>query len=354
MSQYLSEKLRLLSFCCIMLVLYIHSGFHFTEAEAGDMMLNHYLQECISGMLGRLAVPMFFAMSGFLFFRGTEESIKVVYRKLRRRIRTLLIPYLLAASFLPTVFLLLKLTGLLDFLVSKSFYYLTEPWWKILFRVFLYNVPDEGPFAFHLWFLRDLIIVVCFTPFLWKLKRIRFGLEAFMLAMFVLFLFEVRFPPAKAFLWFCLGAQYFQKLVQTSWIKGGAIAYVVISLLQIVFPNDDWRYVEVPLTAIGILCAWSCYERLVPKSFSLASHARLNTICQGTFFVYLYHIPLLLVVCRGIELCLHRSSVVDAFAYLVSPWITMGCLVMIAMLLHKIFPRFYAVLVGGRVFATLL
>lgn len=352
MSQYLSDKLRLLSFVSIVLVLYIHSTFHYTDAEVGGMLLNYYLQEPISSMLGRLAVPMFFAMSGFLFFRGTEENEKKVFQKQRRRIKTLLIPYLLAASFMPIVFLLLKLTGLLDFLVSKSFYYLSEPWWKILFRVFLYNVPDEGPFAFHLWFLRDLIIVVCFTPLLWRLKRLKFGIEAFMAILFVLLLFDVQ--PAKAFFWFCLGAQFFQKQSPTSLAFVGLLFYVIVSLFQIVFPNEAWRYFEIPMTAIGVLSVWYSYDKLMPQTFSLISHKWLDLLCQSTFFIYLYHIPLKVFVSKSMMLALHPSSSAYAFCYLFSPWITIACLVMIALLLHKFFPRFYSVLVGGRVFRSTL
>ena len=62
MSRYLSEKLRLISFICIVLVLYIHSNFHYADAGEVGMMLNSYLQQVISGMIGGLAVPMFFAI----------------------------------------------------------------------------------------------------------------------------------------------------------------------------------------------------------------------------------------------------------------------------------------------------
>ena len=195
MSRYLSEKLRLISFICIVLVLYIHSGFHYPDAGEVGMMLNSYLQKIISDMIGGLAVPMFFAISGFLFFRGTEESIKTVYQKLHRRVRTLFIPFILAAMFLPSVFLILKLSGLLDFLFTKSFQYLSEPWWMLLCRVFVFNLPDDGPFTTQLWFLRDLIVVMCFTPLLWRLKRKKFRLEILMLLLFVVSLFVHRFLP---------------------------------------------------------------------------------------------------------------------------------------------------------------
>lgn len=65
MTQYLSDKLRVLSFVSILLVLYIHSSFH--EDEINGMEINIMTQDFISGMVGRCAVPLFYIISGWLF-----------------------------------------------------------------------------------------------------------------------------------------------------------------------------------------------------------------------------------------------------------------------------------------------
>ncbi len=349
MYQYLSDKLRLLSLVSIVLVVYIHSGFHYTDSEVGGMVLNYYLQEGISGMLGRLAVPLFFAISGFLFFRGTEEDEKVVYQKLRRRVRTLVIPFIFAALFQPIVFLLLEHTPAASYMNTSFSQYLTEPWWKILCRIFYYDFPNETPFAFQLWFLRDLIIVMCFTPLLWKMKRIRLGMEAFMFMMLVLILLDLKHVPSKAFFWFCFGAQYLQGLRWSSITPILLLSYCLFSVLQLVFPNDLWIYFEVPIILVGLLCLWAYYDKLIPQSFILSSQKSLWVLCQCIFFVYLYHMPLLHVVRKGIVAILHPSSLTYALSYLISPWILIVILVAVSILLNKYMPKFYSLLVGGRV-----
>ena len=50
MTQYLSDKLRILSLISIIFVLYIHSGFHADEIEG--MVINDRVQEFMSGMRG--------------------------------------------------------------------------------------------------------------------------------------------------------------------------------------------------------------------------------------------------------------------------------------------------------------
>ena len=52
MTKFLSDKIKVLSFISIILVLYIHSGFHNYPNEIQGMVFNSNLQNFISGMIG--------------------------------------------------------------------------------------------------------------------------------------------------------------------------------------------------------------------------------------------------------------------------------------------------------------
>lgn len=82
MTKYLSDKLRVLSLVSIILVLYIHSGFHADEIEG--MVLNDRVQTFVSGMMGRCAVPLFYVISGYLFFLKVPEGMKSIFGKMRK------------------------------------------------------------------------------------------------------------------------------------------------------------------------------------------------------------------------------------------------------------------------------
>ena len=107
MTQYLSDKFKVLSLISIILVLYIHSGFHDYPNEIQGMIFNANLQNFISGMIGRCAVPLFYAISGYLFFTGLYGGRNANYQKLwfkiKKRGKTLLVPYIIACLF-PVVF----------------------------------------------------------------------------------------------------------------------------------------------------------------------------------------------------------------------------------------------------------
>lgn len=52
MTQYQSDKIKIISFLSIILVLYIHSSFHDYPHEIQGMLFNHYLQELYRNVWG--------------------------------------------------------------------------------------------------------------------------------------------------------------------------------------------------------------------------------------------------------------------------------------------------------------
>lgn len=103
---YVSDKLKVLSFASIILVLYIHSGYHDLPNEIQGMPFNHTLQAVIGGRLGQLAVPLFFMISGYLYFRNIS-LVRDCLPKMRRRAATLLVPFIIAYLLSPWVFIAL-------------------------------------------------------------------------------------------------------------------------------------------------------------------------------------------------------------------------------------------------------
>lgn len=79
--RYLSDKIKLLSLFSIILVLYIHSGFHNYPNEILGMKFNNMLQELISEKIGRCAVPLFYMISGFLFFKIRTMALELFTKR---------------------------------------------------------------------------------------------------------------------------------------------------------------------------------------------------------------------------------------------------------------------------------
>ena len=158
-SQY--DVIRQVRFPMIVLVTFAHSYGHVAEdfnLLTSDWSTYEFLKLLVSQTLVKVAVPVFFIMSGYLFFSNVKEWNFNVYRqKMLRRAKTLLIPYLIW-----NLLMVMKLKT-----ISWSFFwnYIPEAGRQIdWFGAEHYLV---APANMPLWFLRDLIVVSLLTPIIY-------------------------------------------------------------------------------------------------------------------------------------------------------------------------------------------
>ena len=348
MTQYLSDKLRVLSLVSIILVLYIHSGFHADEIEG--MMWNDSVQTFVSGMMGRCAVPLFYVISGYLFFLKVPEGMKSIYGKIRKRVETLVVPYIVGCLFFVGFGVLMAvLPGVSKYMNSSMMPLFSNPVGEILRSIF-YDAGNGSPCAFQLWFLRDLILIVATSP-LWYLilKHLRWILVVTCLSLTYL---HIPFIPFYALFWFLLGGQ----LVQVKNKYGGAcltvftiVVFLFLSVVQLFMPDMiDWELVKIPIVILGLISIWGIYDMVLGKDFKLSEHRWLATACQFTFFIYLFHEPTLNIVRKLIVVVLGKNEFGYLASYLISPWIFAVCAVFAGLFFRKYLPRVYNVCTGGR------
>lgn len=352
MTQYLSDKLRVLSLISIILVLYIHSGFHADEIKG--MLMNDRVQDFVSGMMGRCAVPLFYVISGYLFFLKVPEGMKSIYGKMRKRVRTLVVPYIIGCLFFVGFGVLMAvLPGVSKYMNSSVMPLFSKPIGEILRSIF-YDAGNGTPCAFQLWFLRDLILIVATSP-LWYIC-LRYLKLAFVAVLFILTYLDVPHVPFYPLFWFVLGGQLTKVKIEMGGVNGviniGLLAlclFLVLSIVELFFPEMiDWKSLRIPIILIGIVGAWGLYDAVVGKNFSLLQHQWLTTACQFTFFIYIFHEPTLNIFRKLIVVVLGKNEFGYMASYLISPWIFTVCAVFAGLLFRKYLPRVYDVCTGGR------
>lgn len=356
MTQYLSDKLRVMSLLAILFVLYIHSGFHADEIQG--MVVNGRVQEFVSGMMGRCAVPLFYVISGYLFFLKVPDGMKSIYGKMKKRVRTLLVPYLIGCLFFVGFLALVECmpftsrfmnTGIMP-LFQKSI-------GNVLCSIF-FDAGNGSPCAFQLWFLRNLILIVATSP-VWYVCLKRLG-WTFVAVVFVLNFVDMSYNPFYSLFWFVLGGQ----LVKYGRVFGGGnsekslakrigalclIVFICLSFCQLFLPTiAKWEMLRIPIIMIGIIGVWWLYDAVAGGDFSLTNHRWVGTACRFTFFIYLFHEPTLNIVRKLIVVVLGKNEVGYMVSYLLSPWIFAVCAVLIGMVLRRYCGRVYEVCVGGR------
>lgn len=300
----------------------------------------------------RLAVPLFFLISGYLFFKGLENWDKQVYLdKMKRRARTLLVPYILW-NILAVVFFY-GYTVLRMRLKGEPFISFPEQWqqWGGL-RLFWDS--DQGlPLNYSLWYVRDLIIFVIAAPLIyWILKKIRWVGIAILGVVFLVF-DNIHFLGGLLFfsLGCCLRICGHSILDMTRTVKWPALILSCLSLVAIVLTYREYRPLSNFLMRVFILSgvmtvflgAATAYRKQFVKDTPL--------LTRSSFFIFAAHAILIInefahyIVLHTLPLQGDAYYSVDLF---LRPAIAIAMCLGLYWIMSKVTPRTLGILTGGR------
>ncbi|MDR3128896.1 MAG: acyltransferase, partial [Tannerellaceae bacterium] len=165
-----SQVIDLLRFPLIVGVVFIHINLLAVNGgpDAGldwdSFSVYQVCRQLFSGVLTAVAVPLFFIISGFLFFRNIDFSKQVYIKKLSSRMRTLLIPYLFW-NFV--AFLLHFVIHSIPALKALSHRIVDFSLMQIFWGKVVDNTLEALPISGQFWFIRDLMVLVVLTPFVY-------------------------------------------------------------------------------------------------------------------------------------------------------------------------------------------
>ena len=343
MTAYLSYKLRNLSALLILMVIYIHM--YYSEGES--MYTLTTIEGIIGGGICRVAVPLFYIISGYLFFLSVPDGMKSIGQKLKKRCRTLLVPYILANIFTFVFYLILNILALEIKAVDNvmNFKVLNmirggNPW-DTFWMVF------NPPIAFQLWFVRDLMIAMLVSPLIWMIHRWIKDNAIFPLVLIVLFAI-CTISQITAFCFFYLGGwiaisgKQIDTRCQSS--KMAASIFIIYILMSVFYglghlPDNIARC--IPL--IGIPALWMTYDMI-----RIPENSNLTKLLTGyTFFIYLIHEPLLNIF-KKIPLLVNQGEIMLTVCYLTIPIVFYVTASWFGKWMKGIIPRLYSVYTGGR------
>jgi surface polysaccharide O-acyltransferase-like enzyme len=347
---YNSQKLLVQSSVLILLVLYIHSFYN----EAVGTEYASFVQLFMGGGgLANIAVPMFFVFSGFLFYHGTQTA-KECFPKIRKRVHSLIIPYVLwNIIFVLWYVVLQNLPGIGGMINSDIIADITKG--NVLENL---NNIFVAPVAFQLWFLRDLIIMVLFSPLIYywiKYTRWYGALAILLLHPWLMTLsktfnqFGVAYFVLGGTIAMCSDLEYVTKRVCSTpvFIMSFVVWLVHATLLalQIQVAFCHWGVLSV---LAGMITTWKVYDFLASKTQVIHVMSPLRPLLGYSFFVYLFHEPAFNIIKKIGVKALGTGDIALIVLFLINPIIMYFISVLVAKLLQKIMPKVYGVLVGGR------
>lgn len=335
------EYINNLRFPLILGVVADHASVCMPQSVRGDDLAS--LLFSMLQVVVKISVPVFFIISGMLFFRNTEEFGKDVYLgKLRTRVRTLLVPYILW-SLICLLYLCMKQlpailhTGNTD---SISNMFTLQIFWMIN-----NGLPLHSP----LWYVRDLILLTVCSPLVWLIiSRLRY---VGMTVIFVLYMINdidsrISFPISIFF--FSLGAYLSICRIDVSRIamkmQWWTLALAMVMLCCAVQGNITLARFSQAIIAVGcmLLSAFLTgrYGKTVPRQLT-----------DSVFFVYAAHTIVFVMVCNSILSIFIPDTSILALLFLRLLVVSMAAAslcVMVYTILKRIFPKTIAILTGSR------
>lgn len=258
-SKYHSSKITILNSVLIMMVLYIHSYYLEGEKYRAALALQHFL-----GAFCGTANHLFFFLSGLLFFNGITQ-IKDCIAKIKKRVRNLLIPYLIWNVVFVLWYVALNcIPGVKGFINSNILGHFETTIWESL--CFLWIAPASFP----LWFLRDLMVMVGLSPIIYLfIKYLKiYGIMFYMLLSLFL-------PNSGMF--FILGAAVamlsdLDRLEK--WLNVPLVICCIVVFLGgclfIAFQSKEYK-VSTVLTFVmgitGMIATWRSYDFIAKGKF---------------------------------------------------------------------------------------
>lgn len=330
MNTNLSKTFDLLRFPLAILVVYLHIAPVISPLAYVDVPTDayYYVNKTVC-LIAACAVPCFFLISGYLLvFNIKKLTISIYGEKLRKRVKTLLIPYIIWNVM---AFVYLKLTRQWPDSVTFSALFL-------------------APANFPLWFVRNLIVMVVLFPLFWWFGRWFkwYGFFSITLAFVVLPVPAIhRFTVLSVYFFYTgiIGGIYKAHLDNfLQWMKCLCVAIFLILFMMEIFANPERAnalYNAYLLSGVGAFL-------MIAHTISLHSveYTYMGLLASSSFFIFVSHKLGATYIAKAIVGKLSSSSEVAVF--MVGPLLaTLLCFVVYATM-RRYTPKLLGILTGGK------
>ncbi len=336
MNKLESNKITIMYFLMSVLVILIHSVNNETKFQA-------FFSE---NGIGQFAVPMFFFISGFLFFRNIS-SIEGVKSKLRKRVRTVLLPYLLWNLIYYAINLLYK-PGSGISIIS------------------IYDAAFNYTYNPSFWFVCQLILLNVISPLLYyafKGEMRNSVILILVISLLIYFYIDIPYINEDAIIYYYAGA-IFSKLYngnKVNFIDRRYILPTLILAIAMYVINRCIYYNIGSSTHLHRLFILSViYTRLsvVVAMFYICDlifrYDKTYSFMEHTFFLYAIHYMIvrgLTILMRFITYRYAPASAILAIETITFIMIPIICVVVsdkLSRYLSRRFHKAYAILTGDR------
>lgn len=286
--------------------------------------------------LTQVAVPFFFIVSGYFFFRKTGYSRHEYMAMLKKKWETLALPYLFWNA-----------TGMLTLMATGQF----ERTTPLACLIKLINNEYYGP----LWYVKDLIVFMTVCPLIFMIRwdKLTSRAKQTIIVTALCCLWYCWIPvdtrlcsTEGVFFFFVGGIIQHSKIALTDKNKKRLLyicmpLWIGISLADL--PLWQMAWLNKVCIVTGITTVWLIYD-LMPYKLT----KQVMNVSSFSFFLYVTHFYVIKIMKLGTAALFFNNNTASALSYLIMPLATSAICVVIGICVKKIFPRLYGLTTGGR------
>jgi len=337
------ESIETLRFPLALFVVMEHTFLQYNMADGNQSMLYIFFDAFLRGN----SVPVFFFISGYLFFYGCADfNMKIWMRKLESRIHTLLIPYILWNVFAILILWITMSTGMERYMADAKTFSPTTV--NILKCFWMYDgmlagshIPSVYPINVAMWYVRDLIILSFATPVIYRIVK-KNSLITFGLCITV---WAVTYNSSLFF--FTAGAYFSINGRNISFKNNGIMPFCIctyilssIIILSSTF-NENIIYIIKQINIIVFL----------PLAFAVSDKIKKNNITiilsSASSLIYFAHQPICGKINKLIIAFIHPEKTATEFAVnIFAVMTTVTVLSILYLFLNKHHPKTLYILTG--------
>ena len=344
-----SQRISIMKVWLSVMVVFIHLENEISTVGHAASILPDWLdmlEFVISRAVSRCAIPAFFFLSAYLLYRK-PFSWK---RNIQKKVRSLLVPYLILNSF----WILMFFAG--QHIPALSVYFLREETmvgnWSITDWIGAYlGSPsnDWCPLLYPLWFLRNLFILNLVAPvFKWFVRKAGW----YSLIVFIpIWLLPENNNTTLSICFWGLGCCFSVRKIPLSSLdryKKAAVLYPVLILLVCLLrriqgeigPRIVYRFCLLT----GMFFWYTCTTKILDGKAQKA----LLFISKYSFCIYLFHEMSLTFVRKVFVKTLSQTVICQLIQYFCPAIIVIAGCILLSWLLDRFAPGIYKTISGGR------
>lgn len=345
------KKKEYISFLLSILVIFIHmSTFsQYGEGEGAVTLINDHVSYLLKESITRFAVPMFFILSGIAFYKDYDN--KKYFKKIKSRVFTLVIPYLLWNTLWMLFDIICSYTFVSRFFTGRKPFVLTFS----SFMLGIFHNGNNGPF----WFVFNLIVFSAAAPLIYLLIRNKYVGIVSVGIIAVLTYFDFGLPSSVfstpiSIVFYMIGAmigKHFFALTTQKAGKGlrwGSVCFLVVYIVaKSIFPpaintwTDDLLLKPV-IFVLASFALWNAVDLFI-------DYIRPRAIYGRSFAIFAMHMNISAIITKLIALCLPRTPWMAIPNFIITVILTLIVINVVCVLLERFLPHVNAVLMGNRI-----